>query len=162
MFFVFVDFQNSLRIGFVFVLTKGDFPWDVQKEEKQFNAPWFENNKTKWVNEWIPLISKQMIPLERQGYVLSERWGAYYHVFGLFAFGLHEMALFGKEIGTDLDKFVVLMNQILNPFLAGGKENPVKHEIDKQAVDIIFGVVQNAGRNVMPHNCDNSKGYVLQ
>lgn len=123
-----------------------------------YNAPWFKDHKSMWLKE-IPVIEKKMIPLQQPKYLLPERFGSWYHSFGLVAFGVHEISLFGDVLGKNLDEFIVIMNKLLNPFLAGGPESPVKHQVDEGAVQITFNILTN-NYTTPALNCNNSAGYV--
>lgn len=124
------------------IRTLGRWPEAIEKGGgHNWNPPWFTSQQTTWTTKWIPAINASFVPLEQPQY-LVEQFGAYYHFFGLFVFGVHELSVV-PSVAEDFELFVVLMDKLLNPILAGGPESPVKYEIDKQSVQIVFRTMLN-------------------
>lgn len=137
------------------------------KTHVDYNPDWFTANQTQWIQD-IPVIQSQMISLWRDcdnykpgSPSCGDRWGAWYHSFGLFAYGVNDAAVEGEKLGLDWTHFVAEMNRILNYFLQGNNEKPVKAEIDLEAVAIIFNVLTGKLSPVSALDCTSRLGYVL-
>ena len=101
-----------------------------------------------------------MIALELPKYVLPERWGCWYHSFGLMAFGVHEMSL-NPNIGHYETKFAVLMEVLLNTAIAGAPENKVKAQVDRDTVEVIFDLLTNNFAPMDQATCyENAKVFI--
>ncbi len=98
-----------------------------------YNPTWFKSDQSFWLAQ-IPLIQKALISLRHDGG--GDRWGEWYHFFGILAFATHEMAHTGN-MGTT--PFVVRMNAILNPLLTrGGVESAEKARLDIDAASVAW------------------------
>ncbi|MBY0371377.1 hypothetical protein K2X33_11865 [bacterium] len=94
------------------------------------NPKWFQKDRAKWL-AGLDSQKESLIPLRLDGG--GDRWGEWYHFFGIFTYALHEAALGRSPSSID---FVVRMNEILNPLLAGGQEEPEKAQLDRDAVEV--------------------------
>ena len=63
----------------------------------------------------------------------GDRWGEWYHFFGIFAYAMHERVAHGKTDGAD---FVARMNKLLNPLLVGEPEEPAKAQLDRDSIEV--------------------------
>ncbi|MBI3558585.1 MAG: hypothetical protein HY074_20130 [Deltaproteobacteria bacterium] len=98
-----------------------------------YNPRWFKSNRDFWLAQ-IPLVRQALIPLRSDGG--GDRWGEWYHFFGILTFAIHEVAHTG-QLGTTL--FVARMNAILNPWLTnGGIESAEKARIDLDSAQVAW------------------------
>ena len=142
----------------------GRYKENVDQHGVDYSPVWFVANKTLWVQERIPAIHQSLIILRRDS--VTEKWGTWYHVHGLMAFGIQEMILFGVQTGSDVEDVVVALNKILNPILAGGEEDPVKAKEDQESVALTAAIVSAALSKdpLPPYNpsvCGGKGGYIL-
>ena len=95
--------------------------------------PWYEADTASWLHA-TPRIAARMISLRRDGG--GERWGDWYHAFGVIAFGIHEAAIEGERLSALVTFLVASANSLLNPILASGCEDPVKSQGDRDAARV--------------------------
>jgi len=105
-------------------------------ETTDYNPDWFKNDASKWLKV-LPAIQDAMISLRTdQG---GDRFGEWYHFFGILAFGTRDLALGKDESSLD---FTVRMNQVLNPLIAGETENPLKARFDRDSAEVVWDYLQ--------------------
>lgn len=102
----------------------------ITKEISDLNPQWFKKDRAQWLAR-AQEIQKNMISLHRDG--SRDKWGDNYHFFGLLTFSIHERALYKNVSSAWL---VARMNQVLNPVLAGGPEDPGKARIDRDSIEV--------------------------
>lgn len=122
----------------------------ITSEVFNYNPLWFQGNTTFWL-ENAPRIQKQLFSLRRDRG--GDGWGSWYHFFGLLTFSIHEMAIYGWTGSAD---FVAMMNQLLNPILAGGKENPHQAKVDKESVQVTKTFFKQLASESLPPEIDCS------
>ncbi|KNC48423.1 uncharacterized protein AMSG_04871 [Thecamonas trahens ATCC 50062] len=142
----------------------GRYMKNVDKDGVDFSPDWFVANKTVWISTYIPAIHDALIVLRRDK--VTEKWGTWYHLHGLVAYGLQEMAVLGVEAGTKWEDIVVALDTLLNPILAGGPEDPVKAREDRESVEIAAQLVALVSDPTplppySPAACASKIGYVL-
>jgi|GEM_PF-6304252 len=99
------------------------------------NPDWFKLRRGFWL-ERIPFIQMALLPLRPSGE--GDRFGEWYHFFGILAFGLRDHAVNGNLRQTWL---AVRMNQVLNPVLAGGFEEPEKARLDRDSAGVVASLL---------------------
>jgi hypothetical protein len=109
-------------------------PWSGKSVD--LNPGWFGRDRTRWLFD-IPRIQVALIPLRADGQ--GDRYGEWYHFFGILAFGLRDQAVHGDLVQTWL---AVRMNQVLNPILAGGAEEPEKARLDRDSAHVVAAFVR--------------------
>jgi hypothetical protein len=118
------------------------------------NPNWFKNDRDRWL-AFVPVLQASMISLHVDGG--GDRFGEWYHVFGILAYAINEMALGHSEVSVTE---IVELNSLLDKNLTGNNEDPVKAQIDQDAVamswDFLDGV---AGAQV---DCSTAAAYVSQ
>jgi hypothetical protein len=97
---------------------------------RDLNPHWFRANPEFW-KQVFPEIREQLIPLRRDGG--GDRFGEWYHLFGILSFSLHEGAFRGD---LWLSELAANANRILNPLLAGGTLPPDKARLDLDTVEL--------------------------
>jgi hypothetical protein len=116
------------------------------------NPEWFKNNRDQWI-AFVPVIQTSMISLRTDGG--GDRFGEWYHVFGILAYAIDEMALGHSE--SSVTKIVELNNR-LDKNLTGNNEDPVKAQIDQDAVAMSWDFLNGkAGTQV---DCASTAAYV--
>ena len=109
-------------------------PWLQQTTD--LNPQWFQRDRSYWLKK-IPRIQQVLIPLRSDGE--GDRYGEWYHFFGILAFGLRDQAVNGNLTQTWI---AVRMNQLLNPILAGGEEEPEKARLDRDTARVVGALLQ--------------------
>lgn len=94
------------------------------------NPSWFRRHRGFWLKN-KRRIRDAMISLRRDGE--GDRWGEWYHAFGIFTYAFREFAVQG---GLDRLAWIAGMNRWLNPILAGGAESPEKARLDRDSVEV--------------------------
>ena len=94
------------------------------------NPAWFQYQRQTYLAA-LPALGDALISLQTDGG--GDRWGDWYHFFGIFAYSLHEMAMDGNLAGAEL---AVRANQLFNPILVGEPEDPHKARMDRDAVEV--------------------------
>ena len=117
------------------------------------NPKWFQRDRANWV-ALIPMIQAKMLSLRIDGG--GDRWGEWYHLFGILAYSARGAAT-GQDV-TSVD-FVVALNELLNPLLADGAEEPHKAQIDRDTVEVSSQLLDN-GRSLAPVDCSVREAYV--
>eukprot|EP00948_MAST-09A_sp_MAST-9A-sp1_P001145 g1145.t1 len=136
----------------------------IDKKGTNYLPSWWKNSPYRWESSKIK-IQSMMISLRRDGG--GDKFGAWYHNAGLLAYGLHESALLGKKSGSTITRAVAKLNKLLNPIFAGGKEDPVKAQIDTDSAYVIGNYVNRTEENPCPSgaelgdvcNFDCNEGY---
>ena len=106
----------------------------IDKSGTNFLPKWWKRDAAAWIKAKAA-IQSHLISLRRDGG--GDRWGAWYHNAGLLAYGLHEAAILGRDAGTAVARAVAILNRVLNPIFAGGKEDPVKARIDLDSAQTV-------------------------
>lgn len=96
------------------------------------NPAWFRDYFYFYKNESATL-QRALIPLRPQN--RGDRWGEWYHFFGILSYAIHALSLEGTTLSAS---FAVKMGEILNPLLAGGPEEKEKAALDHDAVQIAW------------------------
>ncbi len=126
----------------------------VTKKATDLNATWFKQNRQAWLQR-AQKIQQSMMSLHKDG--SDDRWGDNYHFFGLLTFSIHEKAIYNNVSSAWL---VARLNQVLNPLLAGGAENPEKARIDRDSITVASSYFSKSFRqNVW--NCSTPNAYRL-
>lgn len=112
---------------------------------------WFQQSRADWLAA-LPVMQKAFIPLRPDG--KGDRWGEWYHFYGILTYALHEAAL-GKS-PSSID-FVVRMNELLNPLLAGGQEEPEKAQLDRDSIEVAQWFLTD--KNPPAVQCENAQTY---
>ncbi|MGZ3699765.1 MAG: hypothetical protein ACXWP5_16725, partial [Bdellovibrionota bacterium] len=94
------------------------------------NPKWVRDRPDFWKTAAAE-IQGSLTPL--RGDERGDGFGEWYHFFGVLTFSVHEMTLHGnlKEV-----VFAVKSGTFLNPILAGGKEDPVKVQLDHDSIAV--------------------------
>ena len=108
-------------------------PW--LRRTVDLNPGWFKLRRRFWLVR-IPAIQRALLPLRASGE--GDRFGEWYHFFGILAFGLRDYAVNHNLQQTWL---AVRMNQVLNPILAGGFEEPEKARLDRDSAGVVASMV---------------------
>ena len=126
----------------------------ITGQVSDYNPAWFRNNRNAWL-ERAKKIQQSMISLYRNG--RGDKWGENYHFFGLLNFSIHEMALYRNVTSAWL---VARMNQVLNPILAGGAEDPIKAKIDRDSIEVASYYFRGNGAT-RSFDCTSEQSYRL-
>eukprot|EP00753_Platysulcus_tardus_P005937 PLAT13788.1.p1 GENE.PLAT13788.1~~PLAT13788.1.p1 ORF type:complete len:279 (+),score=110.21 PLAT13788.1:31-867(+) len=119
---------------------------------------WYQQNTPHW-EKVASKLQKLMISLRRDGG--GDRWGGWYHSFGMVTYALHEAALYGPR-GVNMARFVAVMNEAVTPFLFHGKpEDPVKSRIDKDSVAMVRAWLTGRANSMSKAACEGTAAYVL-
>jgi hypothetical protein len=122
-------------------------------QERDLNPEWFKAERELWLIQ-IPMLQKILMSLRPDN--LGDGWGEWYHFFGVLSFAIHEMAL---RQGMQNVDFVVRLNELLNPLLAGGPEGAAKARLDRDSVRVDWELIRGEGLS-SPGSCDERSSYV--
>ena len=119
----------------------------------RFNPSWFESDRDFWLAQIEPIRAK-LFSLRADGG--GDGYGEWYHFFGLLSYGVRDASLNGGFMRSEV---VARLNELLNPVLAGGREDPAKARLDRDSVDVAREYLgQGAVRAVAP--CSEREAYV--
>ena len=119
-----------------------------------YNPQWFQRYRSEWLAA-LPVVQHSLIPLRLdQG---GDRWGEWYHFFGIFTYSLHEMALAGNLRRVEM---VVKLNTLLSPLLVGEPEDPVKAQLDRDAIKVARHFFAGGPLPLPLPDCRGSSAYV--
>lgn len=129
------DFFCASLIAHNVLRTLGRYPQGIYRnpltgKSTDYNPAWFKAERDKWIAS-NPATQTSLIPLRPDG--SGDRWGEWYHFYGILTYALHEVALGKRPASVE---FVVRMNEVLNPLLAGGKEEPEKARLDRDSIEV--------------------------
>lgn len=96
---------------------------------RDYNAPWFSLRRAFWIGE-IPALQSQLMPLRPDSG--GDRWGEWYHFFGVLSFVLHESSARGSLLGV---REIVKLNDRFNEWLVGSPEGAEKARLDLDAIE---------------------------
>lgn len=117
------------------------------------NPAWFEDNHDFWLAQVEPIRAK-LFPLRASG--RGDRYGEWYHFFGVLTFALRDAALHGDFKQTEL---AVRLNDFFNPVLVGKSMPPEKARLDRDYVDVVRTYLSDeAVSPVAP--CSDREAYV--
>jgi hypothetical protein len=116
------------------------------------NPDWFKNNRARWIAA-IPSVQSSMISLRTDGG--GDRYGEWYHVFGILAYAIDQMALGQSESAVGK---IVDLNNLLDKELTGSNEDPMKAQIDQDAVVMSWDYL--GGQPGSLADCSNFSAYV--
>ena len=88
----------------------------------------------------------------------AEKFGEWYHFFGILAFSVRELAVNGS---VDAVESAVRWNRRLNPILAGDFEEPEKARLDEDSVKVseeLVALVQS-GASLEPFRSPQGRAY---
>jgi hypothetical protein len=121
---------------------------------EDLNPDWYRSEEALWLLE-IPQIQALFTSLRIDGG--GDRYGEWYHFFGILTFSIHEMALHQKMRNMDL---IVRLGEILNPLLAAGAEVPEKAALDRDSVEIAWLFIRNDRLAAPAASCTDRAAYV--
>jgi hypothetical protein len=129
------DFFCASLIAHNVLRTLGRHPQGIHRslftsKTTDYNPAWFQAERDKWVDAG-PSTQKSFIALRADGG--GDRWGEWYHFYGILTYALHEVGMGKRPASVE---FVVRMNELLNPLLAGGKEEPEKARLDRDSIEV--------------------------
>lgn len=84
----------------------------VDSKNTNYLPDWFQENDANWKGSWGKAIQSKMIPLRAD--LGGDKWGEWYHAFGIFSFGAHSILLYGDSIGNNFQLFSVKMNKMVS------------------------------------------------
>ncbi len=105
----------------------------IGKDGTNYLPHWYRDDPSRWAQA-TPRVQARLISLRADGG--GDRWGEWYHTAGVVAYAMHEAALLSLAGGELVTRVVVALNQIFNPCLAGGPEDPIKARIDRDAAQV--------------------------
>lgn len=108
--------------------TLGRYPENIDSHGVDYSPPWFLARREYWVARSKEVASR-MAPLRRDG---GERYGPWYHTFGLLTWAFNEVARDGDGMGCLATKLVAPLNYFFTAMI-GEKEDPEKARIDRDA-----------------------------
>ena len=109
-----------------------------------YNFSWYKDHSAVWAQR-LPSIQAAMISLRTdEG---GDRWGEWYHFFGILAYATRELSLGFNEGLLD---FVVRMNEVLNPLIAGEPENPLKARFDRDSAQVAWTYLAGSDSRARP------------
>jgi hypothetical protein len=134
--------------------TLGRHTTAIEKNGRDNNPVWFKSERDHWLGE-IPKLQENLFSLRRNN--SGDRWGDWYHFFGVFVFAIHELALNGE---IDSARYAARMNQILNPIFTGHFQDPDYAQVDRDAVEVVWKHLKGTAEatNV---DCSSREAYVL-
>jgi hypothetical protein len=99
--------------------TLGRMETYIDAAGNDYLPPWFKANAVHWL-VGTAVIHDRLAPLrsDRSG----DRWGEWYHTFGIVLFGLHEAAIEGAKAGATMTRLFAQLNFVLGRFLGAGAE----------------------------------------
>ena len=121
---------------------------------RDLNPEWFKSKSDFWLSQ-IPLIESALVPL-RAG-AGGERFGEWYHFFGILTFAIRERAL---HKGFSKVWLATVMGRVLNPILAGGHESPEKVQLDRDSVNVARIYLGRSAADGESLACDAAGTYV--
>jgi len=129
---------------------------------RDLNPYWYRANPEFW-NSVFPMIQDSLLSLRTDG--KGDRFGEWYHFFGILAFTVHEAALRGAGDGPTPDdlwlaELATRANRVLNPVLAGGQEDPAKARVDLDTVEVAKAWFFAPSRPISEDTCRTREGYV--
>ena len=134
----------------------------VDRKGTDYLPAWYLTNAKSWQHRAAQL-ERRMFTFRRDGNlsVVGEPWGTWYHTFGLLAYTVHEAAMLQAVYpAAALATMVALLNQLLNPILAGGKEDPAKAMIDRESAQIATAFAIGTSGNAAGA-CGSCEAYIL-
>lgn len=142
----------------------GRYKTYVDKNGVDYAPAWFRQDQAAWTGKRAPLIHDSLMLIRRDN--VTEKWGSWYHLHGLVAYGLQSVAVFGARGGESWEGLVVFLDTALNKLLTGANEDPVKAEEDKESVRIVAALAGMMNSSVPlpptpPGQCATKAGYVL-
>ena len=118
-----------------------------------YNPGWFEQDRDRWI-AGVESVREGLYSLRTDGG--GDRYGEWYHFFGLLAYGLRDAAL---HRGLMRSGAVARLNELLNPVLAGGREDPIKARLDRDSVRVVAEFVN--AKDPRPYaSCSTREAYV--
>lgn len=123
--------------------------------EENYNPAWYRLYEGYWSKRATDIV-KLLSPLRNDGG--GDRWGEWYHFFGVATFTLREAAL-----GHDLEESmkIVRLNRKLNPILGSGKMSEAKAQVDVDSVEISYDYATNPARDrLFLIDCQVQSSYV--
>ncbi len=119
-----------------------------------YNPEWFKKNRGDWVAA-LPSIQARMISLRADGG--GDRWGEWYHAFGILAYAIHAIRMGIGPGGVD---FVARMNEVLNPLLAGEPEDPAKAQLDRDSARLSWQYLMGSPTPSPNLDCQSPPAFV--
>ncbi|MGZ3691431.1 MAG: hypothetical protein ACXVAX_08005 [Pseudobdellovibrio sp.] len=126
----------------------------ITQQKSDLNPEWFKIDRSGWLAR-AQKIQQSLISFHRDG--SDDRWGDNYHFFGLLTFSIHEKSLYRNITSAWI---VARVNQVLNPVLAGGEENPGKARIDRDSIEVASRYFDKSFRSGV-WNCNSATAYRL-
>lgn len=105
--------------------TLGRYEQNVDSHGVDYSPPWFLARRDYWIQR-AKAIATRMAPLRRSG---GERYGPWYHTFGLLVWSFNEVARDGDSMGCLATELVAPLNDVYAT-LTGEAEDPEKARID--------------------------------
>jgi hypothetical protein len=140
--------------------TIGRWRTAIDSNGVDYNPTYFRGNKTFFTTNLVK-FQRAMIQLNRlDGIVDLDRFGYWYHFFGLQSFAVHYAATTGPNFALSFTKFAAFMGKVLNTWLAGGAEEPVKVQVDKDSCQVAFNWITGKFAQVWSPICDTADGYL--
>ena len=130
---------------------------------RDINPEWFNQDREVWLIQ-IPFLQRLLMPLRADG--SGDRWGEWYHFHGILGFVFHEMALRTEMRNVEV---IVRLNEVLNPLLAGGIEEPEKARMDLDSIRVAWYFIRGeaamkrspaSDKFSTPGYCDLRKSYI--
>eukprot|EP00466_Bigelowiella_natans_P002550 jgi/Bigna1/84092/fgenesh1_pg.122_\ len=110
----------------------------TDKHGVDYAPAWLRAKESYWMKSVAPALNAAMLPLRNDGG--GDKWGEWYHVFGLLAYGIHEAAtLSSKHVAVDIDKAIAALDTLINKFITPGHqpEDPVKAQVDRDTAEVL-------------------------
>lgn len=140
--------------------TIGRWRTAVDSNRIDYNPTYFKQNKTFFTSNLVT-FQRSMLQLNRlDGIVDLDRFGYWYHFFGLQSFAIHYAATTGPSFSLSFTKFAAFMGKILNTWLAGGVEEAVKVQVDKDSCEVAFNFITSKFAQIWSPLCDTADGYL--
>mmetsp|Transcript_14998 Transcript_14998/g.36719 ORF Transcript_14998/g.36719 Transcript_14998/m.36719 type:complete len:306 (+) Transcript_14998:363-1280(+) len=110
----------------------------IDKHGVDYAPGWLRANETYWMKTAEPALQAAMLPLRNDGG--GDKWGEWYHVFGLLAYGIHEASILSNDhAAVDIDKVIAAVDTLINAFITPGHkpEDTIKAQIDRDTSEVL-------------------------
>lgn len=123
---------------------------------KDRNPAWFKERQEFWL-KYIPQLERTMVALRSTPG--GERFGEWYHFFGLLVYGIRELSVHGNFTRVSLAAF---LNRVANPILLGGPEAPAKVQLDKDSIRVAALYLRHEDQPAPAAGCNAGAAYAAE
>jgi hypothetical protein len=120
------------------------------------NPGWFKERREFWLGH-LPKLERTMVAL-RSG-PGGERFGEWYHFFGLLVYSIREFSVHGNFTRVRLAAF---MNRVANPLVLGTREEPAKIQLDRDSIQIAALYLRHKSQPAPASGCQAPEAFAFE